>query len=186
MKPKDFLAIDAKMTKKMRIAEKPGLLRTIAALFAHSGDSWFWALGLILLWFFGNTFWKQWAMFQLAAMIIMAAIVLIIKFSVKRKRPEGEWGLIYRSTDPHSFPSGHATRSFLIATMAVFLGPLWLTILLVIWAPLVALGRVAMGVHHFSDIVVGAILGILGGWIGFTISLTLYAWFVGWSGLMLW
>ncbi len=186
MNLKNILALDAQLTKKMRIAEKPGKLRTVAAFFAHSGDSWFWALGLLLLWFLGNTFWKQWAMVQLAAIITAAAIVLIVKFSVKRKRPEGEWGLMYRSTDPHSFPSGHATRSFLIGMMSIFLGPLWLAILLVIWAPLVALGRVAMGVHYLSDIVVGALLGILGGWIGFNIYPEIYAWFVDLTGWVLW
>ena len=38
---KDFLRLDATLTKKMRIAEEPGPLRTLAAFFAHSGDSWF-------------------------------------------------------------------------------------------------------------------------------------------------
>ncbi len=183
---KNILTLDAQLTKKIRIAEKPGKLRTIAAFLAHSGDSWFWAAGLVILWIFGSAFWKQWAAIQFGAIMIMAAVVLIVKFSVKRKRPEGEWGLMYRSTDPHSFPSGHATRSFLIGMMSIFLGPLWLAIILVIWAPLVALGRVAMGVHYLSDIVVGGLLGILGGWIGFAIYPAIYAWFVGWSGLALW
>jgi len=30
-----------------------------------------------------------------------------------------------------------------------------------VWAPLVALARVAMGVHYLSDIVAGAILGVI-------------------------
>ena len=183
---KNILVLDAELSQKMRIAEKPGKLRSAAAFFAHSGDSWFWAAGLLTLWFLGNTFWKQWAAIQFGAISIMAAIVLIVKFSVKRKRPEGEWGLMYRSTDPHSFPSGHASRSFLIAMMAIFLGPQWLTIILVIWGPLVALARVAMGVHYLSDVLVGGLLGILGGWIGFAMYPTIYEWFLGWSGLVLW
>ncbi len=183
---KNILTLDAELSKKMRIAENPGALRSAAAFFAHSGDSWFWAAGLIILWYLGNTFWKQWAAIQLGAIIIMAAIVLTVKFTVRRKRPEGDWGLMYRSTDPHSFPSGHAARSFLIAMMAIFLGPLWLTIILVIWGPLVALARVAMGVHYLSDVLVGGLLGILGGWIGFAIYPAIYEWFLGWSGLVLW
>jgi len=183
---KDLLARDAAFTKKLRIAENPGKLRTIAAFFAHSGDSWFWAAGLLLLWIFGSTFWKHWAAVQFGAITIMAIIVLLIKFTVKRQRPAGEWGLMYRSTDPHSFPSGHAARAFLLATMGIFLGPLWLSLILILWAPLVALGRVAMGVHYFSDILVGALLGILGGWIGFAIYPLIYARFVEWTGFALW
>ncbi len=186
MNLKTLLEKDAVMTKKMRIAENPGALRTTAAFFAHSGDSWFWAVGLVTLWFLGNTFWKQWAAVMLGALIIMATIVLILKFAIRRKRPEGEWGEMYRSTDPHSFPSGHATRAFLLATMGIFLGPLWMTVVLIILAPLVALGRVAMGVHYLSDIVAGAFLGILGGIIGYAIYPAIYGWFVSWSGWVLW
>jgi len=183
---KELLALDAKYSKELRVAEKQGKLRSAAAFFAHSGDSWFWALGLLLIWIFGVPLWKQWAAVQFGGIMIMAIIVLIVKFSVKRKRPEGEWGLMYRSTDPHSFPSGHSARSFLIGMMAIFLTPHWLGFILIIWAILVALGRVAMGVHYLSDIFVGALLGILGGWVGFKIYPYIYAWFVNWSGLTLW
>ena len=181
-----LLEKDAELTKKVRIAENPGALRTTAAFFAHSGDSWFWAVGLITLWLLGDSFWKEWATVQFGALTVMATIVLIIKFSIRRKRPEGDWGEMYRSADPHSFPSGHATRAFLLGTMGILLGPTWAAVALVILAPLVALGRVAMGVHYLSDILAGAFLGILGGIIGYAIYPAIYAWFVSWSGWVLW
>ena len=40
-----------------------------------------------------------------------------------------------------------------------------------IWAPLVALARVAMGVHYFSDVFVGALVGILMGYIVYSVGL---------------
>jgi undecaprenyl-diphosphatase len=147
----------------MRVAERPGLLRTSAAILAHSGDSWFWWAGLALLWWLGNSFWRPWALTVLLSIIGLAVIVLAIKFTIRRRRPEGEWGRIYRSTDPHSFPSGHAARAILIGLLAIGLGPGWLAILLCIWAPLVALARVAMGLHYLSDVVAGAVLGVIAG-----------------------
>jgi undecaprenyl-diphosphatase len=170
----------------MRVAEKPGALRAISVFFAHSGDSWFWAIGLFILWLSGGSFWKQWAVVQFAGISFLAALVLAIKFSVKRRRPEGEWGRVYRFTDPHSFPSGHAARAFLIATVAAGLGPAWLAIALWIWAPVVALARVAMGVHYLSDIVAGTFLGILVALIGLQIYQPLFAWFFQLLGLALW
>jgi undecaprenyl-diphosphatase len=158
----------------MRVAEKPGALRAISVIFAHSGDSWFWAIGLIIIWLSGDSFWKEWAVVQFASISLLAAMVLLIKFRVRRKRPEGEWGRIYRFTDPHSFPSGHAARAFLIATIAAGLGPAWLAIALWIWAPVVALARVAMGVHYLSDIVAGALFGILVALIGLQIYMPLF------------
>jgi undecaprenyl-diphosphatase len=145
------------------VAERPGLLRTCAAFLAHSGDSWFWWAGLALLWWRGNQFWRPWALTVLFSIIGLAVIVLAIKFTIRRRRPQGEWGGMYRSTDPHSFPSGHAARAILIGVLAIGLGPGWLAILLGVWAPLVALARVAMGLHYLSDIVAGAVLGAIAG-----------------------
>ena len=168
-----LLAWDAKISARLRVAENPGWLRNIAMFLAHSGDSWFWLLGLAIVGWLGTPFWR-WRMITLGiGVLVTAVLVMVIKFSVRRRRPEGDWGDIYRSTDPHSFPSGHATRAFLLATLAVVFGPPWFAIVLVIWAPLVALARVAMGVHYFSDVFVGSIFGVLIGWIASSIGIDL-------------
>jgi undecaprenyl-diphosphatase len=134
---RSLLELDARLSDQLRVAEKPGLLRTIAAFLAHSGDSWFWALALIIVWFFSNSFWKEWETVAFMGLGGLAAVVLAVKFIVKRERPQGDWGGIYRSTDPHSFPSGHAARAFLFAVVATALAPGWLAVILWIWAPLV-------------------------------------------------
>jgi undecaprenyl-diphosphatase len=158
-----ILKLDARLSDGMRVAERPGALRSLAVFFAHSGDSWFWGAGLVILWWFGDSFWKQWAIVLLVGISVLAALVMSLKFIIKRRRPEGEWGGIYRNTDPHSFPSGHAARAFLIALMAAGLGPAWVALALWIWSPLVSLARVAMGVHYISDVVAGFLVGIVMG-----------------------
>ena len=95
-------------------------------------------------------------------------------------------GGIYRNTDPHSFPSGHAARAFLIAAVASVLAPAWLGIILWIWAPLVSLARVAMGVHYVSDVLAGALLGIAVALIGLQIYEPLFRWFTSLLGFPLW
>jgi membrane-associated phospholipid phosphatase len=166
-----FLQLDARYSERLSIAENPGLLQNIARFFAHSGDSWFWILGLALLWLVGNDFWKLRAVIMLAGILLTAIIVFAIKFSVRRRRPEGEWGAIYRKTDPHSFPSGHSTRAMMLAVVAVGLGPAWFGLILAIWAPLVVLARVAMGVHYLSDVLAGAALGVILGLIILKLSI---------------
>jgi len=158
-----LLELDARVSARMRVAERPGFLRALAAVLAHSGDSWFWWAGLAVLWWRGNSFWRPWALTILLSIIALAVIVLVVKFSIRRRRPEGEWGAFYRSTDPHSFPSGHAVRATLIAVLVIGLGPWWLAILLCLWMPLVSLARVAMGVHYLSDVVAGAVMGGIAG-----------------------
>ncbi len=169
MSVRQLLELDARLTARLRVAERPGLLRSCAAVLAHSGDSWFWWAGLAVLWWLGDAFWRPWALTVLLSIIALAVIVLGIKFTIRRRRPEGEWGAIYRSTDPHSFPSGHAARVLLIAVLAAGMGPGWLALVLWIWAPLVALARVAMGLHFVSDVVAGALLGAVGGLIALQI-----------------
>jgi undecaprenyl-diphosphatase len=161
---KSLLQVDYQLSKNMGVAEKDGILRTAAAILAHSGDSWFWAVALLSIWIFvPDTGWKKWAVLLAGSIAVLIVLVFALKRSIRRPRPEGMWGMIYRRTDPHSFPSGHAARAFLIAVVATALGPSWLAIALWIWAPLVSVSRVAMGVHYVSDIIGGLILGLLTG-----------------------
>jgi undecaprenyl-diphosphatase len=171
-----ILKLDARLSDRLRVAEKPGALRNIAIFFAHSGDSWFWGAALVILWWLGNSFWKRWALIELAGISVLAALVMSLKFIIRRRRPEGEWGGIYRSTDPHSFPSGHAARAFMIAVVAAGLGPGLAALILWIWAPLVALARVAMGVHYVSDVVAGFVVGILMGLFVIQIHQVFFIW----------
>jgi len=169
-----LLKWDADVSYALRVAEKPGKRRTLAMIFAHSGDSWFWGAGLLLLWLLGSGDWKRWAVYELFWVSALAALVMGLKFLIRRRRPEGEWGKIYRNTDPHSFPSGHAARAFLIALLAGLLGPQPLALVLWLWAPLVSLARVAMGVHYLSDVIAGMLVGLLSAWAAWQVSPALF------------
>ena len=158
-----LLELDLQHSRRLNIAGQPGILRTAAGILAHSGDSWFWLAGLAILFILGNPAWKYRAAVLAASILATAVLVLALKFSVRRQRPDGQWGSIYRSTDPHSFPSGHAARAFLIATLAIGLGPSWFGIVALVWAPLVTMARVAMGVHYLSDVLAGVLVGLLMG-----------------------
>ena len=166
----NWLDWDARLTARLRVAEKPGIRRRLAIIFGHSGDSWFWLLGLLLVVWLGDETWRRLAIVLIAGILLTAVIVLLIKFTVRRQRPEGEWGQIYRRTDPHSFPSGHAVRALMLAIVGLALGPAWFGWLLIVWAPLVGLARVATGLHYVSDVVAGWILGLVMGLITIQLS----------------
>jgi len=153
--------LDDRFAGASQTSEQPNFIRALAVVLAHSGDSWFWLIGLGLLWWLGAGEWKQLALVMIIGIVITAVVVLVIKFTVRRSRPQGEWGQIYRSTDPHSFPSGHAARSTMLAVVALGIGPLWLGLALLIWAPLVGLARIILGVHYPSDILAGMVLGLI-------------------------
>lgn len=158
-----FSDFDARWGQRFRKLERPGIGRNVAILFAHSGDSWFWLMGLLLCWLQGSQDVKNWAIRMILAVLGLALTVMVIKFTLRRPRPEGEFGEIYRRSDPHSFPSGHAARSVLLAVLSVVWGPPWLAMVLVPWAPLVSMARVAMGLHFPSDVLAGGLLGLATG-----------------------
>ena len=160
---------DERLSTRLRVAERPGTRRRLAALLAHSGDSWYWLAALALAWVLSGPAWKVFILQLVFGILGTAAVVFAIKLSVRRRRPEGEWGLFYRRTDPHSFPSGHAARMAMLAAAGFALGHPWFGLALALWAPLVALARVAMGVHYVSDVVgglfIGLVLGLSLGWL---------------------
>jgi undecaprenyl-diphosphatase len=155
-----ILMADAAWSSRLSLTNRPLWLRNLAAVLAHSGDSWFILAGLLIVYIVGDPFWRSWSVMLAGVIIALAGFVLAIKFIFRRQRPAGEWGVIYRKTDPHSFPSGHAARSALIAVLILAWGPAWLAWPLLLWAPLVSIARVALGVHFLSDVIAGALIGI--------------------------
>ena len=155
-----LLSIDARLSYALRIKNpETNRFKPFAAFFAHSGDSWFIEIALFITWLFTRSSLHQMVALMAGAVVVLAVLVLVIKFTIRRRRPEGEWGAVYRNTDPHSFPSGHAARTAMLAVLALGLGFYWLGVILLIWMLLVSLARVWMGVHYLSDVIAGVILG---------------------------
>jgi undecaprenyl-diphosphatase len=150
---------DNQKTTAFRLDPSSKIKWRFSTIIAHSGDSWYCLLILLLIWIFSKNEWRTIAAALGGGTFLLAIVIILLKFTIKRKRPIGEWGGIYRNTDPHSFPSGHATRVFFLASMSWGMAPIWFAILLSIWAPLVSLSRIQTGLHYLSDVLAGAILG---------------------------
>jgi undecaprenyl-diphosphatase len=172
-----LLEFDRRASDRLRLQPENRVLWTINAFLAHSGDSWFWLAALFIIWLFGSPAWHVRTALLAAGILSLAVLVLAIKFRVRRQRPVGEWGAIYRVTDPHSFPSGHAARAGLLTVLACGLGPAWFAVVVVCWMPFVSLARVAMGLHYLSDVVAGLILGLVVGLFFLAAQPLLMAWF---------
>ncbi len=160
---KSMLKRDKEWSTMIRIRNLPSPIRRTSEVLSLSGKSlWEWT-ALVLVWLIGNVFWKEWAVTVAIGLGILAIVQLAVKRLVSRDRPIGLWGRKDRKKDPDSFPSGHAARTFMLAVMATGLGPAWLAVLLWIWAILVSLSRVSMGMHFISDTLGGLMLAIVVG-----------------------
>ncbi len=166
---RSMLKRDKEWSDIVRIENLPRPIRKTSEILSHSGESeWEW-IALVLIWFVGNVFWKEWAITIAIGLGLLALVQLPIKRLVSRDRPIGFWGRKTRKKDPDSFPSGHAARTFLLAILTTGLGPWWLAVLLWIWALLVAVSRVSMGMHFISDTFGGLLLATIVGllWLHF-------------------
>ena len=139
------------------------LARWAATLLAHSGDSLVWIVLGVVLWWFATGRWAQAGERILLNTGLTLVISTLLKYWVRRPRPDGEKGSFYLRFDQHSFPSGHAVRIGGLWVVLAGLLPVWGTVTLVLWGLSVVLSRVALGLHYVSDVAAGLPIGALAG-----------------------
>ena len=113
---------------------------------------------------------KYWKMVAEALVVagfsrfVLAEIIRLIWFRPRPFISKSFVPLIAQSADEASFPSGHATFFFAMSTIVYFYNKK-LGIIFFIASFFIAIARVFVGVHWPSDILAGAVLGILTGYI---------------------
>ncbi len=134
-----------------------------------------WYIAFIILWFIA--IFKGGRIGKISAFGAIILIVIsdqvsshMLKPFFERVRPCNvvqNVNLLVNCTHSYSMPSSHAVNNFAVALFFSRLFPK-LKIILLIVATLVALSRPIVGVHYFSDIFIGAVIGSI---IGYLLSL---------------
>jgi undecaprenyl-diphosphatase len=129
-----------------------------------------YVLMFVLFLFLLFRFKKYWRMVleaTIAAVFTRFVLAEIIRIIFFRARPFVTLNfipLINQSPKEASFPSGHATFFFALSTIVYFYNKK-AGILFYIGSFLIVIARVFVGIHWPSDILAGAVLGILMGWL---------------------
>lgn len=130
--------------------------------------------GFMFRYFQKNMIWERRFWFISQCIIFSSLICWILKITFGRARPKmwfnvHEYGFYWFNLKGSywSFPSGHATTVFSIVFGLIVLFPRYRFLLMVL-GTLVALTRVLLNYHYFSDVLVGGYLA------GLEVSLLIY------------
>lgn len=154
---------DLRLSGKLQGWRPPRALRVWLLWATHLGDGWLWFAAVLLLLAGGGPCRRVLAAAALAAGGANASI-LCLKRRFRRTRPAPHVPnpLFDLAFDRFSFPSGHATNAFALGTVAALSFPA-VTPLAGALAGSIALSRVLLGRHFLSDVIAGALLGVLVG-----------------------
>ena len=159
MSLRSFKRFDNTVSLRLQEVAKGSWARRILAVVAHSADSVVVVPCLFALWWL-HGFERQSLAIPVALGFAGSVLATsVVKFSVRRRRPVGEWGTFYRKTDPHSFPSGHASRTITMAIVVLAGRYPLIAVALLLWSLLVGLSRIILGVHYLYDVLAGYLLG---------------------------
>ncbi len=117
---------------------------------------------------FGATISKPLLLSAALAFPLERLLYHFLKQAMKRDRPYERIDDVQfrvRPPDRFSFPSGHTASAFLMMTLLSSTFPA-LQIPTLCWGALVGVARVCLGVHYPTDVLAGALLGILAGQMG--------------------
>lgn len=139
------------------------LMSTISRLISKLGDGVLYLIiGLLIAWLEPH----QGGEFLLAGLLVYALELpayLYLKQLIKRDRPCDRFDDVtpqITPADKFSLPSGHAAAAFAFASLVTVYYPAFM-LLGYILAVLIAFARVFLGVHYPTDIIAGAVLGLL-------------------------
>jgi membrane-associated phospholipid phosphatase len=101
----------------------------------------------------------------LASSLIAAGVITpFLKVAISRQRPQETEARFVRGANGRSFPSGHTTQAFVIASVVASHYPSpWVQVGAYGLAGLVGWSRMEHGAHYASDVLAGALIGTVVG-----------------------
>ena len=169
-----FGAIDAMDKAIVNFVQESMQTPILAAFFNFITQSRNWVVPLVLVWIWLLI--KGGKRGRVAAVLMLPLFILsdfctakILKPFFNRPRPLGHGGF--------AFPSVHATNAFAVVTLlSIFTKQLWIRIVLFCIATLIAVSRVYIGVHYLTDILAGAMLGVIDAFIVYSLYILAKPW----------
>jgi undecaprenyl-diphosphatase len=153
-----IIACDESLTARLILPEEAVLLRKVAMLCAHLGDSLLWLAVAVVAFLLGGEDTRSVVLLTAFAVLLSGGLTTILKYLVRRTRPLGLSSFYLKIYGRYSFPSGHAARMACIAFVVGATFPRY-SLPFYLLTSVVSFSRVAIGIHYLSDVLVGFAIG---------------------------
>ena len=161
------LASDDRLSGRLVEWRPPRWVRVWMLTATRLGDGWLWLATALLLAASGDRGLRVLSAVALSAGFANALLVCV-KGRFRRPRPSERakarhfdvGPLVWFPSDRFSFPSGHALNAFAIGSVVALAFPFAALPVLAV-AGSVAASRVVLGLHWLSDVLAGALAGLL-------------------------
>lgn len=155
--------LDARLSERLAKATHHNpVFRKLADICA-SQLIWFMAGGFgLVVYYLSKAVVDEFARRLVVGVLLAWAVTMVLEYAFRRRRPYQEQGKrlpVGMLWVPPSFPSGHATISFALATATYALQDAMLFWIAFVLAVCISLGRVAVRVHYLTDVLAGAAVG---------------------------
>lgn len=156
--------LEVNLCQRLNRMGKQRSVRLFFKAISRLGDGVFWYTLMCLVPFFVGIEEGIKAVGHIALVGLLCVVIYSqLKNRLVRKRPFISFNIIQPHTAPldkYSFPSGHTMNAVNFAVLFTWFFPA-LAVLVIPFALLVALSRVVLGMHYPTDVLVGAVLGLL-------------------------
>ena len=132
-------------------------------MISRLGDGLFWYIMLFVVWLSQGLFYGLQIIYLLLGGSVGTGIYKFLKQKTTRPRPYQVHQVIVlgeRPLDHFSFPSGHSLHAVMASLTLGYIQPV-LVIVMLPFTILVALSRMVLGLHYPSDVIVGAVIGMV-------------------------
>ena len=158
-------AVDLRSYKLINQLQERAVALKFFSLLSRTGDGHLYALAIAMLYLFGDRFEERILAVAVLAFALELPAFFVLKNSIRRDRPCDVLSTSHKAVQPSdkfSMPSGHTSAAFVVATLVfIFAEPM--AEIAFVWASLVGMSRIVLGVHYPSDVAAGALLGIVCG-----------------------
>lgn len=154
--------IDTRAYLKFNHLQSKPTITSFFKFVSHSGDGYAYAAIAAALYLSDALQQASFIKAGLLAYTLEIPCFVVLKTLFKRNRPFVQMAgcvVSIQPSDKFSMPSGHAAAAFLMATLVSYYYPEFM-VLAFLWAGLIGLSRVLLGVHYPSDILAGIALGV--------------------------